>query len=81
MKKHIFCLTILAAIAAFAGSAEPDGTDFVVTAAAGESFTNSAAIGDYARLVKRGAGAAAAQAVKEGIDVRAVDARKLNLFK
>ena len=28
-----------------------------------------------------GAGAAAAQAVKEGIDVRAVDARKLNLFK
>ncbi len=41
---------------ALAGSAEPDGTDFVVTAAAGESFTNSAAIGDYARLVKRGAG-------------------------
>jgi hypothetical protein len=28
-----------------------------------------------------GAGAAAAQAVKEDIDVRAVDARKLNLFK
>ena len=27
-----------------------------------------------------GAGAAAAQAVKEGIDVRAVDARKLGLF-
>ena len=56
MKKHIFCLTILAGFAAFAGSAEPDGTDFVVTAAAGESFTNSAAIGNYARLVKRGAG-------------------------
>ena len=56
MKKHILCLTILAAVAAFAGSAEPDGTDFVVTAAAGESFTNSAAIGNYARLVKRGAG-------------------------
>ena len=30
-------------IPAFAGSAEPDGTDFVVTAAAGESFTNSSA--------------------------------------
>ena len=56
MKKHIFCLTILAAIAAFAGSAEPDGTDFVLTADAGESFTNSTAVGDYARLVKRGAG-------------------------
>ena len=56
MKKLIFCLTILASLAAFAGSAEPDGTDFVVTAAAGESFTNSAAIGNYARLVKRGAG-------------------------
>ena len=33
-----------------------DGTDFVVTAEAGESFTNSTAVGDYARLVKRGAG-------------------------
>lgn len=56
MKKLIFCLTILAGVAAFAGSAEADGTDFVVTADAGESFTNSTAIGDYARLVKRGAG-------------------------
>ena len=56
MKKLIVCLTILAAVVAFAGSAEPDGTDFVVTAAAGESFTNSTAIGNYARLVKRGAG-------------------------
>ncbi len=35
---------------------EPDGTDFVVTADAGESYTNSTAIGNYARLVKRGAG-------------------------
>ena len=41
---------------AFAGSSAADGTDWVVTADAGESFTNSAAIGDYARLVKRGAG-------------------------
>ena len=56
MKKHIFCLTILAAVAAFAGSAEPDGTDFVVTADAGETYTVGTAIGNYARLVKRGAG-------------------------
>ena len=47
---------MMATVAAFAGSAEPDGTDFVVTASAGESFTNNAAIGNYARLVKRGAG-------------------------
>ena len=47
---------MMASLAAFAGSAGADGTDFVVTADAGESFTNSTAIGDYARLVKRGAG-------------------------
>ena len=81
MKKTACLGAMMASLAAFAGSAVVDGTDFVVTADAGESFTNSTAIGDYARLVKRGAGAAAAQAVKEGIDVRAVDARKLNLFK
>jgi autotransporter-associated beta strand protein len=46
----------MAVLAAFAGSAEPDGTDFVVTADAGESYTYSTAIGNYARLVKRGAG-------------------------
>ena len=56
MKKLIFCLTILASLATFAGSAEPDGTDFVVTADVGETYTVSTAIGDYARLVKRGAG-------------------------
>ena len=56
MKKLIVCSAMMVSLVAFAGSAEPDGTDFVVTAAAGESFTNSAAIGDYARLVKRGAG-------------------------
>ncbi len=56
MKKLIFCLTILAGVAAFAGTAEPDGTDFVVTADVGETYTVSTAIGDYARLVKRGAG-------------------------
>lgn len=56
MKKIAFAGIMIAAGAAWAGSAEADGTDFVVTAAAGESYTNSAAIGDYARLVKRGAG-------------------------
>jgi autotransporter-associated beta strand protein len=46
----------MAVLAAFAGSAEPDGTDFVVTADAGESYTYSTAIGNYTRVVKRGAG-------------------------
>ena len=55
--KKIACLcSLMASLAAFAGSAVVDGTDFVVTADAGESFTNSTAVGDYARLVKRGAG-------------------------
>ena len=58
MSRKLMMLGCLAGtcLAAWAGSAVVDGTDFVVTAAAGESFTNSAAIGDYARLVKRGAG-------------------------
>ena len=61
MKKMLFgvCVVAVAASATFpvlAGSAEPDGTDFMVTAGAGESFTNSTAIGNYARLVKRGVG-------------------------
>ena len=45
-----------ASLAAFAGSAEAVGTDWVVTAAAGESYTNSTAVGNYSRLVKQGAG-------------------------
>ena len=56
MKKLMVFSAMMASLAAFAGSAEPDGTDFVVTASAGESFTNSTTIGNYARLVKRGAG-------------------------
>ena len=56
MKKLIACSAMMASVAAFAGTAVAEGTDWVVTAAAGESYTNSAAIGDYARLVKRGAG-------------------------
>ena len=56
MKKIAFLGAMMASLTVFAGSAVVDGTDFVVTADAGESFTNSTAIGDYARLVKRGAG-------------------------
>ena len=60
MKRLAFvaCVAVAASatFSAFAGSAEPDGTDFVVTADAGESFTNSTAIGNYARLVKMGDG-------------------------
>ena len=39
MRKSVFVGVLMAGLAAFAGSAEPDGTDFVVTAGAGESFT------------------------------------------
>ncbi len=60
MKKLTFVASVAVAagmtLSAFAGSAVADGTDFVVTADAGESFTNSTAIGTYTRLVKRGAG-------------------------
>lgn len=50
--------TLLAPRPALAGSAVADGTDFVVTAAAGETYTVDTAIGNYARLVKKGAGEA-----------------------
>ena len=60
MKKIAFVACVAVAMSAifsaFAGSAEPNGTDFVVTAVAGESFTNSTAIGNYARLLKMGDG-------------------------
>ena len=55
--------TLLAPRPALAGSAVADGTDFVVTAAAGETYTVDTAIGNYARLVKRGAGEAVLTAV------------------
>ena len=60
MKKIAFVAGVAVAASAvlsvFAWSAEPDGTDFVVTADAGESYTYSTAVGNYTRLVKRGAG-------------------------
>ena len=52
-----------APLPARAGSAVADGSDFVVTAAAGETFTVDTAIGNYARLVKKGAGEAVLTAV------------------
>ena len=55
--------TLLAPRPALAGSAVAEGTDFVVTAAAGETYTVDTAIGKYARLVKRGAGEAVLTAV------------------
>ncbi len=60
----IVSCTLLASLPAQAGSAVADGTDFVVTAAAGETYTVDTAIGNYyARLVKRGAGEAVLTAV------------------
>ena len=60
MKKLAFVAGLAAAasatFSAFAGSAEAVGTDWVVTADAGETYTISTAIGNYVRLVKRGAG-------------------------
>ena len=38
------------------GGAVADGTDFIVSADAGETYTHDSAVGNYARLVKRGAG-------------------------
>ena len=56
MKKTACLLAMMASLAAFAGSEGAEGTDWVVTADAGETYTISTAIGNYARLVKRGAG-------------------------
>ena len=56
MKKFVVCSAMMASLAAFAGSAGAEGTDWVVTAEAGETYTIGTAIGNYARLVKRGAG-------------------------
>lgn len=64
--------TLLAPLPALAGSAVADGTDFVVTAAAGETYTVDTAIGNYARLVKRGAGEAVLTAVSAGFTGTAV---------
>ena len=51
-----FATGVIGVVTAFAGSATPDGTDFVVSADSGETYTYSSAIGNYSRLVKRGVG-------------------------
>lgn len=53
MKKLIVCSAMMAMIAAFAGSEGAEGTDWVVTADADETYTIDTAIGNYARLVKK----------------------------
>ena len=52
----VLASSIIGTATLFAGSATPDGTDFVVSADSGETYTYSTAIGNYSRLVKRGAG-------------------------
>ena len=54
------------ALGAYAGSAVQDGTDFVITAESGESYTYSTAVGNYTRLVKRGAGEAVLNTASSG---------------
>ena len=56
MKKLLVICAAAISATAFAGSEGPDGTDFVVSADSGETYTYSTAIGNYSRLVKRGAG-------------------------
>ena len=56
MKKLLVICAAAMSATAFAGNAGADGTDFVVSADSGETYTYSSAVGDYARLVKRGAG-------------------------
>ena len=56
MKSLIVCSAMMASLAAFAGSEGAEGTDWVVTADAGETYTIGTAVGDYARLVKKGDG-------------------------
>ena len=65
----LLCTAALAAALAhdaFAGSAAADGSVFVVAAASGETYTYSSAVGNYARLVKRGAGEVVLTAASSG---------------
>ena len=65
----LLCTAALAAALAhdaFAGSAAADGSAFVVSADSGETYTYSTAVGNYARLVKRGAGEVVLTAASSG---------------
>jgi len=54
----VLCLAIVVGVSlsAFAGSASVDGTDYIVSAEAGETYQINTPIGNYSRLVKKGAG-------------------------
>ena len=56
MRKLLVICTAAISAAAFAGSAGAEGTDFVVSEDSGLTYTYNTAIGNYSRLVKRGAG-------------------------
>ena len=55
MKKLLVICAAAISATAFAGSEGPDGSDYVVSEDSG-TYTCSTAIGNYSRLVKRGAG-------------------------
>ena len=68
--KKLLIMTGAVAVAsvAVAGSAGADGTDFVVSAESGETYTYSTAVGNYTRLVKRGAGEVELTVASSGFD-------------
>ena len=68
--KKLLIMTGAVAVAAVAvaGSAGADGTDFVVSAESGETYTYSTAVGNYTRLVKRGAGEVELTVSSSGFD-------------
>ena len=66
MKKLLIIGAAAMTVTAFAGSAALDGTDFVVSADSGETYTYSSAVGNYSRLVKRGAGEVELTAASSG---------------
>ena len=57
MKKSIVAVTAwMVGFTAFAGSEGADGTDYVLSEESGNTYTCSTSIGNYSRIVKRGAG-------------------------
>ena len=57
MKKSIIAATAwMVGFTAFAGSEGADGTDYVLSEESGNTYTCSTSIGNYSRIVKRGAG-------------------------
>ena len=52
----VFAASLFGLMPAFAGSEGADGTDYVLSEDSGNTYTCSTAIGNYSRIVKRGAG-------------------------